>query len=115
MQSVLSRLDKLGNAYNLAPRVKKVWIRNDEIIHPLRGSGPTIGNLLKYCLPNPKGTDVDFKLGREILSMFDEMLKRPTYPQVRGQTTLIYNYSQSHELGFRLNIHRDIYIYTALC
>jgi hypothetical protein len=41
MQSVLSRLDILDKAYNLAPRVNKVWVRNDETIHPLRWSGLT--------------------------------------------------------------------------
>jgi len=35
---VLTRLDKLDNAHNPALKVKKIWVRNDDIIHPLRGS-----------------------------------------------------------------------------
>jgi hypothetical protein len=38
MQSALSKLDILDKAFNLAPRVKKVWVRKDETIHPLRES-----------------------------------------------------------------------------
>jgi hypothetical protein len=41
MPNVLSRLDKLYKAHNPAPKVKKVWIRKDETIHPLRESGLT--------------------------------------------------------------------------
>jgi hypothetical protein len=35
----LVRLDKLDMAHNPASQVNKVWIRNDETVHPLRGSG----------------------------------------------------------------------------
>jgi hypothetical protein len=38
MQSALSKLDILDKAFNLAPRVKKVWVRKDKTIHPLRES-----------------------------------------------------------------------------
>jgi hypothetical protein len=38
---VLSRLDNLEKAHNPHPRVKKVYVRKDEIIHPMRGSGLT--------------------------------------------------------------------------
>jgi hypothetical protein len=41
MRNVLSRLDKLDKVHNPGPRVKNTWVRNDEIIHPLRGSGLT--------------------------------------------------------------------------
>jgi hypothetical protein len=40
MKSVLVRLN-LDIAYNLASPVNKVWVRKDETIHPLRGSGLT--------------------------------------------------------------------------
>lgn len=40
-QNVLSRLDKMDKAHNLAPKSKKVCVRKDETIHPLRGSGLT--------------------------------------------------------------------------
>jgi hypothetical protein len=39
MQNVLSRLDNLDEAHNPPPKIKKVWVRKDETIHPLRGSG----------------------------------------------------------------------------
>jgi hypothetical protein len=41
MKSVLVRLDKLEKAHNHDPKVNKVWVRKDETIHPLRGSGLT--------------------------------------------------------------------------
>jgi hypothetical protein len=41
MQYVLSCLDNLDKAHNPAPRIKKVWVRMDETIRPLRGSGLT--------------------------------------------------------------------------
>jgi hypothetical protein len=41
MKTVLTRLDKLDKAHNPNPKVSKVWVRNDETIHPLRGSGLT--------------------------------------------------------------------------
>jgi hypothetical protein len=41
MKNVLSRLDKLNKVHKLGLRVKKAWVRKDEIIHPLRGSGLT--------------------------------------------------------------------------
>jgi hypothetical protein len=40
MQNVLRRLHNLDKAHNL-PRIKQVWVKNDEAIHPLRGSGLT--------------------------------------------------------------------------
>jgi len=39
MKDVLVRLDKLDKGHNPAPRVKKAWVRKDDTIHPLRGSG----------------------------------------------------------------------------
>jgi hypothetical protein len=41
MKSVLVRLINLDMAHSLASQVKKVWVRKDENIHPLRGSGLT--------------------------------------------------------------------------
>jgi hypothetical protein len=41
MKSVLFRLDELEKAPNHDPKVNKVWVRKDETIHPLRGSGLT--------------------------------------------------------------------------
>jgi hypothetical protein len=41
MKNILVSLDKLDMAYNPTSQVKKVWVRNDETIHPLRGSGLT--------------------------------------------------------------------------
>jgi hypothetical protein len=40
-KNVLVSLDKLDMVYNPTSQVKKVWVRKDEIIHPLRGSGLT--------------------------------------------------------------------------
>jgi hypothetical protein len=41
MKSVLVRLINLDMAHNPASQVEKVWIRKNETIHPLRGSGLT--------------------------------------------------------------------------
>jgi hypothetical protein len=41
MKIVLVSLDKLDMAYKPASQVNKVWVRKDETIHPLRGSGFT--------------------------------------------------------------------------
>jgi hypothetical protein len=41
MKSVLVRLIKLDMAHTPASQVEKVWVRKDETIHPLRGSGLT--------------------------------------------------------------------------
>jgi hypothetical protein len=41
MKNVLVSLDKLDMAYNPGSQVNKVWVRKDETIHPLRGSGCT--------------------------------------------------------------------------
>jgi hypothetical protein len=41
MKSVLVRLINLDMAHTLASQVEKVWVRKDETIHPLRGSGLT--------------------------------------------------------------------------
>jgi hypothetical protein len=41
MKNVLVSLDKLDMAYNPISHVKNVWVRKDETIHPLRGSGLT--------------------------------------------------------------------------
>jgi hypothetical protein len=35
--SRLDKLDKLNKAHNPAPKVKKIWVRNDETINSLRG------------------------------------------------------------------------------
>jgi hypothetical protein len=41
MKSVSVRLNNLDKDYNPASQINKVWIRKDETIHPLRGSGLT--------------------------------------------------------------------------
>jgi hypothetical protein len=41
MKNVLVRLNNLDKAYNLASQVNKEWVRKDETIHPLKGSGLT--------------------------------------------------------------------------
>jgi hypothetical protein len=41
IKSVLVRLINLDMAHTPASQVEKVWVRKDEIIHPLRGSGLT--------------------------------------------------------------------------
>jgi hypothetical protein len=41
MKSVLVRLINLDMAYTPTSQVEKVWVRKDETIHPLRGSGLT--------------------------------------------------------------------------
>jgi hypothetical protein len=38
MQGMLRRMDNMGKTCKLLPRVKQVWVRKDETIHPLRGS-----------------------------------------------------------------------------
>jgi hypothetical protein len=38
MKNVLVSLDKLDMAYNPTSQVKKVWVRKDETIHPLKRS-----------------------------------------------------------------------------
>jgi hypothetical protein len=38
---MLRRMDNMGKTYKLPPRVKLVWVKKDETIHPLRGSGLT--------------------------------------------------------------------------
>jgi len=34
-------MDNMGKTCKLPPRVKQVWVKKDETIHPLRGSGVT--------------------------------------------------------------------------
>jgi hypothetical protein len=41
MQCMLRRKDNMNKTCKPPPRVKQVWVRNDETIHPLRGSGIT--------------------------------------------------------------------------
>jgi hypothetical protein len=41
MQGMLRRMDNMGKTCKLPPRVKQVWVKKDETIHPLRGSGLT--------------------------------------------------------------------------
>jgi hypothetical protein len=41
MKSVIVRLNNLDMVYNPVSQVNKIWVRKDEIIHPLRGSGLT--------------------------------------------------------------------------
>jgi hypothetical protein len=41
MQGMLRRMDNMGTTCKLPPRVKQVWVKKDETIHPLRGSGLT--------------------------------------------------------------------------
>jgi hypothetical protein len=41
MKSVLVRLINLDMAHTPASQVEKIWVRKDETIHPLRGSGLT--------------------------------------------------------------------------
>jgi hypothetical protein len=41
MQCMLRRMDNMNKTCKPPPRVKQVWVRNDETIHPLRGSGLT--------------------------------------------------------------------------
>jgi hypothetical protein len=41
MKSVLVRLDELDMAPDHDPKVNRVWVKKDETIHPLRGSGLT--------------------------------------------------------------------------
>jgi hypothetical protein len=42
MQGMLRKMDNMGKACKLPPRVKQVWVKKDKkTIHPLRGSGLT--------------------------------------------------------------------------
>jgi hypothetical protein len=41
MQGMLRRMDNMDKTYKPPLRVNQVWVRNDETIHPLRGSGLT--------------------------------------------------------------------------
>jgi hypothetical protein len=41
MKCMLRRMDNMNKTCKPPPRVKQVWVRNDETIHPLRGSGLT--------------------------------------------------------------------------
>jgi hypothetical protein len=66
MKNVLVSLDKLDMAYNPTSQVKKVWVRKDEIIHPLRGGGgvvdsPSKGEVtpcLRFWFLNPSASQV---------------------------------------------------------
>jgi hypothetical protein len=39
MKGVLSRLDEFKKGHKLRPKITQVWVRMDETIHPLTGSG----------------------------------------------------------------------------
>jgi hypothetical protein len=41
MQGILRRMANMGMTRKLSPWVKQVWVKKDETIHPLRGSGLT--------------------------------------------------------------------------
>jgi hypothetical protein len=41
MQGMLRRMDNMDKSCKPPPRVKQVWVKSDETIHPLRGSGLT--------------------------------------------------------------------------
>jgi ribosome modulation factor len=41
MQGMLRRMANMGMTRKPSPRVKQVWVKKDETIHPLRGSGLT--------------------------------------------------------------------------
>jgi hypothetical protein len=41
MQSMLRRMANMDMTRKPSPPVKQVWVKNDETIHPLRGSGLT--------------------------------------------------------------------------
>jgi hypothetical protein len=41
MQGMLMRMANMDKTHKPPPRVKQVWVKNDETIHPLRGSGLT--------------------------------------------------------------------------
>ena len=45
MKGVLSRLDEFEKVHKPRPKITLVWVRKDETIHPLRGSG----NELTLC------------------------------------------------------------------
>jgi hypothetical protein len=39
MKRVLSRLDQFEKVHKSRPKITQVWVRKDDTIHPLRGSG----------------------------------------------------------------------------
>jgi hypothetical protein len=39
MKGVLSRLDQFEKVHKPRPKITQVWVRKDDTIHPLRGSG----------------------------------------------------------------------------
>jgi hypothetical protein len=41
LQGMLRRMDSMSNTQSHLPRVHQGWVRKDETIHPLRGSGLT--------------------------------------------------------------------------
>jgi hypothetical protein len=41
MQCMLRRMDNMDKTCKPSPRVKQVWVKNDETIHPMRGNGLT--------------------------------------------------------------------------
>jgi hypothetical protein len=41
MQCMLRKMDNMNKTCKPLPRVKQVWVKNDETIHSLRGSGLT--------------------------------------------------------------------------
>jgi hypothetical protein len=45
MKGVLFRLDEFVKGHKPRPKITQVWVRKDETIHPLRGSG----NELTLC------------------------------------------------------------------
>jgi len=50
MKNVLVSLDKLDMSYNPTSQVKKVWVRKDETIHPLRGVDSPSRGVVLSCL-----------------------------------------------------------------
>jgi hypothetical protein len=49
MHSLLRWIDNQLKACQQPPWVRQVWVRNDEVIHPLRGSGLTY--LVRLYMP----------------------------------------------------------------
>jgi len=41
MQGMLRKIGNMDITHKLPSQVKQVWVKNDEIIHPLRGGGLT--------------------------------------------------------------------------
>jgi hypothetical protein len=41
IQGMLRRMANIDMTPKPSPRVKQVWVKNDETIHPLRGNGRT--------------------------------------------------------------------------